>query len=147
MFSKNYKVIPLHLERQIPFLERSQRSGREYQVPSCSRGVLGGQGSPAVNSSSAGSPGSLDESDSLSRVFLPEGPLPAPFAACWERAGSGEGMLLLHSLHLEDLFFAFLAFPSVSWMVFPCFFFPAARVVLLAPACTQLWQCLAGVCK
>lgn len=31
MFSKNYKVIPLHLERQIPFLERSQRSGRDYQ--------------------------------------------------------------------------------------------------------------------
>lgn len=146
VFSKNYKVIPLHLERPIPFLERSQGSGREppaWFLLTC-RAVLGGQDSPPVNSSPAGSLRSLDKSDSLSWVFLPENNA-SSFSSLLEGCWEGRRDAAAAQPPLRGFVLCILSF-SQRFMHLPCFF-PAARVVVLAPACTQPWQCLAGVCK
>lgn len=115
MFSKNYKVIPLHLERQIPFLERSQGSGGEppaWFLLACRAGLPSSDPLTCRVSETSG------QARLTQLGVLAEGPMPAPFPACWKRAGMGEGMLL-HSPRWEDVFSAFLAFPSLSWMVFP----------------------------
>lgn len=133
MFSKKLRSDPSALEGQILFLERSHQPGSFLHAEGSLEGRM-----PTVNSSPLWG---LWQVRLTELGVLARGAVPAPFPKCWKQDGTGQDLLLLHSPHSEDLFSAFLAFPSVSWMVFP-FNLPCSPSSGVGPACTQLWQCV-----